>query len=145
LEVLAAVGADALVAREVAKFARGLPLALVIGGMAAMEFPSPPYRTPHSAITMLAQRFLAQVDDPQLKEALRAASVARRITRSLLRALMPELAGDAVFERLARLPFVEPAPDGLLLHDAVREAIGADLEAIDPKAFQRYRRAAWQQ
>jgi DNA-binding winged helix-turn-helix (wHTH) protein len=32
-----------------------------------------------------------------------------------------------------------------MLHDAVREAIRADLEAIDPSAFQRYRRAAWQQ
>ena len=145
LEVLASVGASPAIAREVAKFARGLPLALVIGGMAAMQFPSAPYRTPHSAISTLAQRFLAEVEDPLLKEALRAASVGRRITRSLLRAVMPELAGDAMFDRLARLPFIEAAPDGLMIHDAVREAIRADLEAIDPKAFQRYRRAAWQQ
>jgi hypothetical protein len=32
-----------------------------------------------------------------------------------------------------------------MIHDAVREAIRTDLEAIDPKAFQGYRRAAWQQ
>jgi DNA-binding winged helix-turn-helix (wHTH) protein len=145
LEVLASLGANPGLAREVAKFARGHPLALVLGGRAATQFPSAGYRTLHSAISALAQRFLAEVEDPQLREALRAASVARRVTRSLLRALMPELADEAVFDRLSRLPFIESAPDGLMVHDAVREAIRDDLEAIDPKAFQRYRRAAWQQ
>ncbi|HEY2104355.1 MAG TPA: winged helix-turn-helix domain-containing protein [Candidatus Binataceae bacterium] len=88
---------------------------------------------------------MAELEDPRLREAVRAASVARRITRSLLPALMPEAADDAVFDRLAKAPFVESAPDGLRVHDAVREAIRADLEAIDPNAFERYRRAAWQQ
>jgi hypothetical protein len=58
---------------------------------------------------------------------------------------MPELGDDSLFNRLTRLPFVEPAHDGLMIHDAVRESIRANLEAIDPKAFQVYRRAAWQQ
>jgi DNA-binding winged helix-turn-helix (wHTH) protein len=76
---------------------------------------------------------------------VRAASVVRRVTRSLLRALMPSLNGDLLFDRLAGLPFVESAHDGLIIHDAVREAIRTDLEAIDPTTCQRYRRAAWQQ
>src|SRR6202035_2372994 len=58
---------------------------------------------------------------------------------------VPSLRDDSQFERLARLPFVEAGRDGLIIHDAVHEAIRADLEAIDPTAFQRCRRAAWQQ
>ena len=46
---------------------------------------------------------------------------------------MPSLRDDLLFERLAGLPFVESAHDGLIVHDAVREAIRTDLEAIDPK------------
>ena len=145
LELLASLGTDPGRAREVAKFAHGHPLALVIGGAAATRLPSTARGAPQAAISALAQRFLAEIEDPQLREALRSASVVRRITRSLLRALMPELPDDALFDRLTGVPLLEPAPDGLMIHDAVREAIRADLEAIDPKAFQRYRRAAWQQ
>jgi DNA-binding winged helix-turn-helix (wHTH) protein len=58
---------------------------------------------------------------------------------------MPSLRDDLLFDQLAGLPFVESAHDGLIIHDAVREAIRTDLEAIDPTTCQRYRRAAWQQ
>ena len=145
LELLASLGTDPSSARELAKFAHGHPLALVIGGAAAMQLPTAAGRTPHTAISTLAHRFLEEVEDPQLREALRAASVVRRVTRSLLRALMPESAEDSMFDQLTKVPFIEPARDGLIVHDAAREAIRADLEAIDPKTFQRYRRAAWQQ
>jgi hypothetical protein len=58
---------------------------------------------------------------------------------------MPLRHDDLLFDQLADLPFVESAHDGLIIHEAVREAIRADLEAIDPTICQRYRRAAWQQ
>ena len=58
---------------------------------------------------------------------------------------MPSLRDDLLFDQLAGLPFVESAHDGLIIHDAVREAIRTDLKAIDPTTCQRYRRAAWQQ
>jgi len=58
---------------------------------------------------------------------------------------MPSLHDDLLFDRLASLPFVESARDGVAVHDAVREVIRTDLEAIDPQTCQRYRRAAWQQ
>ena len=145
LELLASLGTDSSSARALAKFAHGHPLALVIGGAAASRLPSAAGRAPHAAINALARRFLADVEDPRLREALRAASLVRRITRTLLRALAPEVGDDALFDRLAAIPFIEPTRDGLMIHDAVREALRADLEAIDPKAFQRYHRAAWQQ
>lgn len=146
LQLLATLGTDSSTARALSRFAHGHPLALVIGGAAASQLPPGGERTPHAAISALARRFLSDVDDPRLREALRAASLARRITRSLLRALTPGLAQEEdLFDRVAAVPFVEAASDGLMIHDAAREALRADLEAIDPRAFHRYRRAAWQQ
>lgn len=145
LELLASLGTDPASARALTKFAHGHPLALVIGGAAASRLPAATGRAPQAAINALARRFLAEVEDPQVREALRAASLVRRVTRSLLYAMVPEIADDALFDRLVAIPFIEPAPDGLMIHDAVREALRADLEAIDPKAFQRYHRAAWRQ
>jgi hypothetical protein len=145
LELLASLGTDSSSGRALAKFAHGHPLCLVIAGAAASQLPSSAGRTPQAAISALARRFLAEVENPKLREVLRAASLVRRITRSLLRALIPDLAEDEFFDRLLEIPFIEAASDGLMIHDAVREALRADLEAIDPRAFQRYRRAAWQQ
>jgi hypothetical protein len=143
--LLASLGAHERRARAIANFARGHPLALVIAGAASTHLPAERSRTSQTAISDIAHRFLTDIEEPQLRETLRAASVLRRVTRSLLRALMPWLRDDSQFERLARLPFVETDRDGLIIHDAVHEAIRADLEAIDPAACQRYRRAAWQQ
>ena len=144
-DLLRSLGGDETRARAIAAFARGHPLALVMAGAASTQLPSGPNRTPQRAISAIAQRFLAEIEEPQLREAVRAASVVRRVTRSLLRALMPSLRDDLLFDQLAGLPFVESAHDGLIIHDAVREAIRTDLEAIDPTICQRYRRAAWQQ
>ena len=144
-DLLESLGADETRTRAIATFARGHPLALVMAGAASTQLPSGPNRTPQRAISAIAQRFLAEIEEPQLREAVRAASVVRRVTRSLLRALMPSLHDDLLFDQLAGLPFVESAHDGLIIHDAVREAIRTDLEAIDPTTCQRYRRAAWQQ
>jgi len=76
---------------------------------------------------------------------VRAASVVRQSRGVYPGALMPSLHDDLLFDRLASLPFVESVRDGLAVHDAVREVIRTDLEAIDPQTCQRYRRAAWQQ
>jgi DNA-binding winged helix-turn-helix (wHTH) protein len=145
LELLGSFGTDVTRASAITAFARGHPLALVMAGAASTQLPPGPNRTPQHAISAIAHRFLAEVKEPQIREAVRAASVVRRVTRSLLRAMMPALRDDLLFDRLAGLPFVESARDGLMIHDAVGEAIRTDLESIDPPACQRYRRAAWQQ
>jgi hypothetical protein len=90
-DLLGSLGADETRARAIATFARGHPLALVMAGAASTQLPSGPNRTPQRAISAIAQRFLAEIEEPQLREAVRAASVVRRVTRSLLRALMPSL------------------------------------------------------
>ena len=59
--------------------------------------------------------------------------------------MLPDAAPEDAYERLRVLPFVETRSDGLGLHDAVRDAIGAALHAADPQRHQTYRRAAWRQ
>ena len=46
---------------------------------------------------------------------------------------------------LRRLPFVEFGPDGLVLHETVREVVAALLRVNDPPAYRAYKIAAWRQ
>ena len=69
----------------------------------------------------------------------------RRVTLSLLGALLPDEPPQAPFERLAALPFVELGREGLVVHDTVREAVAALLRATDPVRHRAYRGAAWRQ
>jgi DNA-binding winged helix-turn-helix (wHTH) protein len=81
--------------------------------------------------------------DPATRRVLEATSVTRRTTLSLLEAALPgEPPGDA-FARLRELPFVELGREGLIVHDAVREATALRLKALDPVAYRAYRAAAW--
>jgi hypothetical protein len=95
-------------------------------------------------IASLARMYLADVGDPLTRAALNAAASVRRVTRSLLRAMLPDAASDDAFERLQALPFVYSGSDGLIVHDAVRDAIAGHLRATDPTTYRDYA-AAWQQ
>jgi len=97
------------------------------------------------ALDALTRMFLADVGDPVTRRVLEGVSVARRTTISLLRSLFPEFAPQDLFERLRRLPFVDAASDGLLIHDAVREAIARSLRASDPSRYLDHQRTAWRQ
>ena len=46
-------------------------------------------------------------------------------------------------KRLQALPFVESASDGLVIHDAVQQAIATSFKAAEPEQFRDYRIAAW--
>ena len=87
--------------------------------------------------------YLADVGDPLTGNALEAASVVRRTTVPLLRAMLPDVAPQDAYERLRTLPFVESGRDGLHVHDVVQQAIAAALRAADPSRHRDYRRAAW--
>ena len=128
------------------RFTRGHPLALELAASAALERPGFDLReeTVHSVVQELAHIYLDAVDDPLVKRALEAASVVRRITRSILAVMLRDMPVD-LFERLRAIPLMESRPDGLMLHDAVRGSIAAALRATDPSAYRDYRQAAWRQ
>jgi len=69
----------------------------------------------------------------------------RRVTLSLLGALLPDEPPQEAFARLSALPFVELGREGLVVHDAVREAAAALLRAGDPVRHRAHRADAWRQ
>jgi Transcriptional regulatory protein, C terminal len=88
---------------------------------------------------------LTEIADPETRRVLETASVLRRITVSLLRAMVPETPPQDAFARLRALPFVHIALDGLHIHDAIKQVVATALRATDPSRYRDYRRAAWTQ
>ena len=144
-EVLRRAGLDDAQAEWVNRFVRGHPLSLQLAASAVRERPD----APEDAVLPTVAQELAELWldglDPATREALEATSVLRRITLSLLAALLPGAPPQAAFERLGALPFVELGREGLVVHDSVREAVAALLQATDPVRRRDYRAAAWRQ
>lgn len=130
----------------IGRFARGHPLALKLAAAAALEYPGFNLKEPtvQNAVQGLTRAYLADIKDADVRRALEASSVVRRITRPILRAMLPDVPPN-LYERLRAIPLVESRADGLMLHDAVRPTIAAALQAADPIKFREYGRAAWRQ
>ncbi|MBN8731260.1 MAG: winged helix-turn-helix domain-containing protein [Acidobacteria bacterium] len=132
-------------ARRILHFAGGHPLALRLAICSAVQSAGgyDPSLT-SVLIHQLAALYLEGIPDPATRTALEAASVVRCLTRSLLQAMLPEVAAD-VYGRLAGSTFFEPVREGLILHEAVRDAVASVLRSSDPHRFLTYRLAAWRQ
>jgi hypothetical protein len=127
------------------RFAGGHPLTLRLAIAASEQRPDLPLDAAalQPVIDQLSRLYLAEVPDLLLRRALQAATITRRLTRGLLRALLPELDSDELYDRLRGLACVEAQRDGLVIHDVVCQVLAADLKAADPAAYRRYRRAVW--
>lgn len=145
--LLLACGLNEEEAQRVNQFASGHPLALKLAAAAIAERPNLRFREVASqhVISELTRLYLEDVPDQITREALEAASVLRRTTKSLLRAMLPHLAPQDVYDRLSGLPFVENGSDGLIVHDVVRKVIAAHLKTSDPNLYRSYRYAAYRQ
>lgn len=126
-------------------FARGHPLALRMAARLLAGQPDRSLKLPtvQPVLDALVRTLRDEVDDPAVRQALHRASVVRRVTISLLRALVPGADAHALFDALASLPMCSVAVDGLLIHDAARAALAAHFKAIDPAGYRDARRAAW--
>jgi Transcriptional regulatory protein, C terminal/AAA ATPase domain len=132
------------------RIARGHPLALMLAAASIAERPELELEDAATGrvVDELARLYLAEVEDVRTRRALEAGCVVRRITQPLLAAMLDEQVDGATtdaFERLRELPFVDSARDGLVVHDAVRDAIGAFLRGANPLRHRAYRRAAWRE
>ena len=144
-EVLHRAGLDEDQAAWVNRFVRGHPLSLQLAASAIRERPDAPEDAVLPTVVQeLAALYLDGLD-PATREALDATCVLRRVTLSLLGALLPDEPPQAPFTRLAALPFVELGREGLVVHDTVREAVAELLRASDPVRHRAYRAAAWRQ
>jgi hypothetical protein len=147
LELLARSGLATDQGLRINRHTRGHPLALRLAASAALERPGLDIEqgTVQGVVEELTHLFLADVKDPEIREGLEAASVVRRVTHSLLAAMLPESDSHVVYDRLSELAFVESRRDGLRLIDAVHDALSDVLHAADPSRCLDYRRHAWQQ
>ncbi len=152
---LAAADAGALLRREglsvadatrVTRFTHGHPLALRLAASARGARPdlTVPDAAVTTVVTELARVYLSGLDQPT-RAVLDAACTLRRPTVSLLGALLPDVPPHGAYDMLRPLPFVEFGPDGLVLHDTVREVVAALLRVNDPPAYRAHRIAAWRQ
>ena len=145
LELLVGYGVPAAVAERLNRVAGGHPLALRLAAAAVAERPDLSLEDAATQLVVaeLTRLYLADVRDPVTREALDAASVVRRTTQSLLRVMLPTVAPQDAVEKLRALPFVETGRDGLVLHQAVQQAIATTLRSADPERYRALRRAAW--
>jgi DNA-binding winged helix-turn-helix (wHTH) protein len=133
-------------AAQVARFTHGHPLALRLAASARGTRPdlTATDAAVATVVTELAKVYLSGLDQPT-RTVLDAACALRRPTMSLLGALLPDIPPNDAYDMLRPLPFVEFGPDGLVLHDTVREVVAALLRVNDPSAYRAHRVAAWRQ
>lgn len=142
--LLARLDVPASQVARVNRIARGHPLALQLAASALAAHPDAPLEqaATTAVVDKLARLYLAGLD-PATRQALDAAALVRGPTRSVLRAMLPELDADDAFARLEALPFTQLGTEGLVLHDTVRNAIDVALRATDPERRRHLRRAAY--
>ena len=143
-ELLSRAGVMTEDARFLSGICHGHPLALTLAASIQRTLPM----TLNSGVAQrvveeLSSLFLADITDARTRETLEAATVVRRVTLPILRALLQDASPHDAQERLRTLPFVQPDRDGLHIHDAVREAIAATLRANHPQQYHAYRKAAY--
>ena len=129
---------------RVARVARGHPLSLQLAAGALAERPGLPVEEAvlGPMVEELARLYIDGLD-PMTRRALDAVSVVRRTTLTLLEAMLPDDDPAELFGALRALPFAELGGEGLVVHDTVRVATSALLQASDPARHRAHRRAAW--
>jgi DNA-binding response OmpR family regulator len=142
--LLLRAGVDDAITGRVARLARGHPLSLQLAAGALVERPGLPAQDAvlGPMVEELARLYIDGLD-PTTRRALDAASVVRRTTLTLLEAMLPDEDPAKLFAALRALPFAELGAEGLVIHDTVRVATSALLQAADPARHRAHRRAAW--
>jgi hypothetical protein len=129
------------------RIARGHPLALTLASAGVVEHPE--LGLEDAAITRvvgeLARLYLLEIDDLLTRRALEAASVVRRATGPLLAAMLEDADGDDALSRLLGLPFVDTGRYGLVVHEAVKDAVADFVRGANPMRYAANRRAAWRE
>jgi Transcriptional regulatory protein, C terminal/AAA ATPase domain len=136
--------------RDVARLnhiARGHPLALILASAGMTEHPDLALEDAAATgvVAELTRLYLADIEDPAARQSLEAASVVRRVTEPLLASMLEHSDVGEIMLNLLDLPFVEARRDGLVVHEAVRDAVAEFLRGTNPTRYRRYQRAAWRQ
>ncbi len=126
------------------RFTHGHPLALALAADRSRQDPAAPFVPEDSpdVVGALLGRFMQEIADEAEREALEAAAAVRVVTEALLAELLGRDDARDAFAWLRGLSFVETGPDGLFLHDLVRDVLAADLRWRRPDRFAALNRTA---
>ena len=116
-------------------FTHGHPLALSLVAEYVRHKPDVDF-TPEASpdvVGTLLKRFVQETAEGERNAALETASVVRIVTEDLLSALLGVDDSYEAFEWLRGLSFVEAGPEGIFLHDLVRDVLAADLRWRRPE------------
>lgn len=116
-------------------FTHGHPLALALVGEVIKERGSFAPRHSADVITELVGTLVRAAPTPAHRRALEAAAQVRVITEPLLAALLDVPDAADLFEWMRTLPFVDPGPQGLYLHDLARTVLASDLQWRHPERY----------
>lgn len=116
----------------------GHPLALSLAADLFRQnaaLPSRDLRRDPDILKALLERFVADVPNPVLRQALEVCAHSFTTDESLLAHCLGAEQGYAAFQWLRGLSFIEQGPFGLFPHDLAREALEADLRWRNPQRF----------
>lgn len=86
-------------------------------------------------LNLLLQRFVADVPNPELRQALEICAHSFTTDEALLAACLGRERAAPAFAWLRELSFIEQGPHGLFPHDLAREVLEAELRWRDPLRF----------
>ena len=134
--------ADDALAAELVRWAGGWPLALSLaaGSTAPGGAPAAGDAQRRDLLAALVSRVVGTELDAGSRDAVAIAALARCCTPRMLAAVLPEADPEATMEWLRGLTFAERVGAGVSLHDLMRRAIRAELEARDPGRARELRR-----
>jgi len=136
--ILRQAGVSESLHERVIELTHGHPLALsLLLDVLAQEADEPPQLElagVPDVVSALVASYVAGVPSPRHRLALELAARARFTTEGLLRAVVGNEHGEALFAWLRGLSFIEAGPHGLFPHDLARDVIDADLRWRDPAA-----------
>ncbi len=125
------------------RFTHGHPLALALAADQSRQADGPFIAEDAPDIVgALLTRFMQEIEAEAEREALEAAAAVRVVTEALLADLLGRDDARDAFAWLRSLSFVETGPDGLFLHDLVRDVLAADLRWRRPDRFAELNRTA---
>jgi len=144
VDFLQQAGHSKVAAIGINQFANGHPLALRLASAAILEQPGRQlYDIPlDKVIQTLAYYFVDDIQDPQMRQAIEATAIVRRVSEPVLASMLDLDDNSTIFNRLSQVDFIEHRLDGLSLHDVLKHALAATLKAKSPQKFSEYRNRA---
>ncbi len=117
---------------EALRVTLGHPLALSLVAEPLRAGADAPAGAMDAALRGLLERFRSEAPTPRHQRALEVAAILRVTTEPALRGVLGADDAAELFAWLRGLSFVEAAPQGLVLHDLVRDTVAAELCWRDP-------------